>query len=115
VNTLPKTVVQKQKGIMSGNEAWKERKCFQASTECRQRRRRDHVVRQTVANCRSGDWEGPAADGRQRIAGQFAYLYCSTWIESSHARVVGGSVAEWLACWTQAQKAGSNRSRDAVG
>ena len=30
--------------------------------------------------------------------------------------VVGGSVAEWLACWTQARKGpGSNRSRDAVG
>ena len=29
---------------------------------------------------------------------------------------VGGSVAEWLACWTQAHKGpGSNRSRDAVG
>jgi len=28
---------------------------------------------------------------------------------------VGGSVAEWLACWTQVQKGpGSNRSRDAV-
>ena len=28
----------------------------------------------------------------------------------------GGSVAEWLAFWTQAQKGpGSNRSRDAVG
>jgi len=28
----------------------------------------------------------------------------------------GGSVAEWLACWTQAQKGpGSNRSREAVG
>ena len=28
----------------------------------------------------------------------------------------GGSVDEWLACWTQAQKGpGSNRSRDAVG
>jgi len=28
----------------------------------------------------------------------------------------GGSVAEWLACWTQAQKClGSSRSRDAVG
>jgi len=27
----------------------------------------------------------------------------------------GGSVAEWLACWTQAQKGpGSNHSRDAV-
>ena len=29
--------------------------------------------------------------------------------------IKGGSVAEWLACWTQAQKGpGSNRSRDAV-
>ena len=28
----------------------------------------------------------------------------------------GGSVAEWLACWTQARKGpGSHRSRDAVG
>ena len=28
----------------------------------------------------------------------------------------GGSVAEWLACWIQAQKGpDSNRSRDAVG
>jgi len=28
---------------------------------------------------------------------------------------MGGSVAEWLACWTQARKGpGSNRSRDAV-
>jgi len=28
----------------------------------------------------------------------------------------GGSVAEWFACWTQAQKGpGSNHSRDAVG
>jgi len=29
--------------------------------------------------------------------------------------IEGGWVAEWLACWTQAQKGpGSNRSRDAV-
>jgi len=28
----------------------------------------------------------------------------------------GGSVAQWLACWTRARKGpGSNRSRDAVG
>jgi len=28
----------------------------------------------------------------------------------------GGSIAEWLVCWTQAQKdPGTNRSRDAVG
>ena len=36
----------------------------------------------------------------------FTLLYVTT----------GGSVAEWLACWTQAQKGlGSNRSLDAVG
>ena len=36
--------------------------------------------------------------------------FTSTW------HFMGGSVAEWLACWTQAQKGpGSNRSRDAVG
>jgi len=30
-------------------------------------------------------------------------------------KLLGGSVAEWLACWTQAQKGlGSNRSRDAI-
>ena len=30
--------------------------------------------------------------------------------------LMGGSVAEWLACWTQVQKGpGSNRNRDAVG
>ena len=30
--------------------------------------------------------------------------------------LTGGSVAEWSACWTKAQKGpGSNRSRDAVG
>ena len=29
---------------------------------------------------------------------------------------MGGSLAEWLACWYQAQKGlGSNHSRDAVG
>ena len=29
---------------------------------------------------------------------------------------IGGSAAEWLACWTQAQKCpGSHRSRDDVG
>ena len=36
--------------------------------------------------------------------------------ESGCVIELGGSVAEWLACWTQAQKGpGSNRSRDAVG
>ena len=38
--------------------------------------------------------------------------YCN----SLHYNIPGGSVTEWLACWTQAQKGpGVNRSRDAVG
>ena len=38
------------------------------------------------------------------------------WLMYRHIYPLGGSVAEWLACWTQAQKGpGSNRSRDAVG
>ena len=32
-----------------------------------------------------------------------------------HTGTPDSSVAEWLACWTQAQCLGSNRSRDAVG
>ena len=37
-------------------------------------------------------------------------------IEDDKNHRMGGSVAEWLACWTQAQKGQrSNRSRDAVG
>ena len=37
-------------------------------------------------------------------------------IHKTNNNHMGGSVAEWLACWTQAQKGpGSNRSRDAVG
>ena len=44
------------------------------------------------------------------IISLFTCLYCLNSIYE------GGSVAEWLACWTQAQKGpGSNRSRDAVG
>jgi len=35
---------------------------------------------------------------------------------SAYQQLMGGSAAEWLACWTQAQKGpGSNRSCDAVG
>jgi len=39
-----------------------------------------------------------------------------TFLGHSVQSCMGGSVAEWLACWTQAQKdPGSNHSRDAVG
>ena len=40
----------------------------------------------------------------------FPHVICNSIV------TVGGSVAEWLACWTQAQKSpGSNRTHDAVG
>jgi len=46
-------------------------------------------------------------------AARYVYLY---YITFKRDRMWDGSVAEWLACWTQAQKGpGSNRSRDAVG
>jgi len=48
-------------------EGRREQIWFQTPTEGRQRRRRYHVVRQTVPNGGSGDWEGLAADGRQLV------------------------------------------------
>ena len=42
--------------------------------------------------------------------------YVGTGAQPNPNPVWGGSVAEWLACWTQAQKGpGSNRSRDPGG
>ena len=41
--------------------------------------------------------------------------HCAVTANLLHWSSAGGSVAEWLACWTQAQKGlGSNCSRDAV-
>jgi len=43
-------------------------------------------------------------------------LYLVLISSSVSAGLISVSVAEWLACWTQAQKGpGSNRSHDAVG
>jgi len=42
--------------------------------------------------------------------GPFSWPLSTNWVST-----VGGLVAEWLACWTQAQKGlGSDRSRDTV-
>jgi len=42
--------------------------------------------------------------------------FSGVWLSLPYLRFRGGSVAEWLAFWIQAQKVlGSNRSRDAVG
>jgi len=50
-------------------------------------------------------WQLSATQSRQPTAREAAQVYTQP-----------GSVAEWLACWTRAQKGpGSNRSRDAVG
>jgi len=41
-------------------------------------------------------------------------IFVILFIDTVH--LSGDSVAEWLACWTQAQKSpGSNRSHDAIG
>ena len=66
----------------------------------------------------------PSTDSKIHNVERFgiAYLpkpaaYCRNRCKSSNSSCLwGGSVAEWLACWTQAQKGqGSNRSRDTVG
>jgi len=57
---------------------------------------------------------GYSAQREEGLSGGPA-LYMRTKFEVSSFSV-GGSVAEWLACWTQARKSmGSNRSRDPVG
>ena len=44
------------------------------------------------------------------------YHDCSSWLVDRPKHISDGSVAGWLACWTQVQKGlGSNHSRDAVG
>ena len=43
-------------------------------------------------------------------------LALHTYLFAASSFITGGSVAEWLACWTQAQKGpSSNCTRDAVG
>ena len=63
-----------------------------------------HVARSSTVTAEKNE----KTNGKNNVAGRAAF---------AHAPVLqGGSVAEWLACWTQAQKGpGSNRSRDAVG
>ena len=68
------------------------------------RRKIDYIRMQQLRlrNMKSGV---PDDDRNYRSFGFF--MYSNVW--------VGGLVAEWLACWTQAQKGpGSNRSRNAV-
>ena len=57
------------------------------------------------------DFSAHVIDFRQDLASTFMI-----YIQLYFTILYGGSIAEWLACWTQAQKGlGSNRSRDAVG
>jgi len=50
---------------MSGNEARGTEMFLNADGRLTERRGRYHVVRQAVLDGGSGDWECPAADGRQ--------------------------------------------------
>ena len=57
----------------------------------------------------------PIRAGKLNSTGSASVRYFPVFFSYS-VKLDGGSVAEWLACWTQAQKGpGSNRSRDAVG
>jgi len=74
--------------IMSGNEAW-NRKVLDADgrlTETGQIAY--HAVRQTVPNSGSGDWEGPAADGRQ-FHGRHQQTIGSSRAEGTSTRQIG--------------------------
>ena len=64
---------------MSGNKAG-NRKCFRTLAEGRERRSRDHIVWQTVPSGGSGDWKGPAVEGRQ--------------FDGRHRQTIGQSRAE---------------------
>jgi len=56
-----------------------------------------------VSNCNAGNGRKAYVDELQQYIGRRLITANK-----------GGSVAEWLACWTQAQGLGSKRSRDAV-
>ena len=74
--------------IMSGNEAW-NRKVLDADgrlTETGQIAY--HAVRQTVPNSGSGDWKGPAADGRQ-FHGRHQQTIGSSRAEGTSTRQIG--------------------------
>ena len=66
--------------IMSGNEAW-NRNVLNADGRLTEKWSRYHVVRKTVPDVGSGDWEGPAADGRQ--------------FNGRHQQTIGPSRADW--------------------
>ena len=58
-------------------------------------------------------WRGEASAPLWFVSGSLQQNVIGAAVNQSAA---GGSVAEWLACWTQAQKGlRSNRSRYAVG
>jgi len=60
-----------------------------------------------------GSPEPPNGNGQFR--GSYFVMLCYVMPTRDQRTREGGSVAEWLACWTQAQKGlDSNRSRDAV-
>ena len=64
----------------------------------------------------AGNKKAANVDCDRLLLAHSSNLIIYTFVLATGSReMAGGSVAEWLACWTQAQKGpGSNRSRDAV-
>jgi len=74
------------------------------------------VLSQFVVCCEQSRWKACVQYSRLRTPVQLRSLELCYEQTFSLPYSEGGSVAEWLTCWTQAQKGpGSNRSRDTVG
>ena len=70
------------------------------------------------AICVWGEWRPSVSQRCNEFLSLFMSIEWSNVIQNltKSTTLLGCSVAEWLACWTQAQKGpGSNRSRDADG
>jgi len=74
------------------------------------------VQMQVPAAAAAGTMTGLELHSHERRANRTRFTNHQIQVPSTRTTTATGSVAEWLACWAQAQKGpGSNRNRDAVG
>ena len=109
--TCSRTLRVRSRRVRASAENWR-------STSGRRRRRQPDCRRQSAADSgRAPSTSPPCLDGPCSTSSCISRRPRSS--QQQHLRQprrLKTSVAEWLVCWTQAQKGlGSNRSRDAVG